>query len=239
MIAGESFRCARDPADGVFDLAVLVRPEIEDVGLVRGFAIAASMASMQSCTYRYDLRCLPFPSTCRARGPLKRVVEIEHVTVGVSLAEDGDEAEDVTLEAESLAIGMDESLGRQFGSAVERGLDRERSVLRRRETVARRIPIRSRRRRSASRRRAHGFEHVERADGVLVQILERMFQPEPDVGVRGQVETRSAPSMARARAGESSRSPVRDVSGETRSLPQKLLFARGEILEACNRVAVR
>ena len=36
--------------------------------------------------------------------------------------------------------------------------------------------------------RAHRLEHVERRDGVLLEVLPRMFDAEPDVGVGGEVE---------------------------------------------------
>ena len=40
------------------------------------------------------------------------LVEIEDVAVGVALAQDRDEAEDVALEAEAFAIGRDQAFGR-------------------------------------------------------------------------------------------------------------------------------
>ena len=80
-------------------------------------------------------------------------VEVEDVAVGVALAEDRDEAEDAGLKAEALAVGLDQALARQLRGAVERGLDRERRVLRRRDDMwPRRRSIRSRRTRSAERR---------------------------------------------------------------------------------------
>ena len=59
--------------------------------------------------------------------------EIEDMAMGVALAEHRDEAEDVALEAEALAIGLDQAFAGELRGAVERGLDRKRRVLRRRE----------------------------------------------------------------------------------------------------------
>jgi hypothetical protein len=56
------------------------------------------------------------------------LVEIEDVAVGVALAEDRDEAEDVALEPESLAVGGDEALARDLGRAVKGRLNREGGV---------------------------------------------------------------------------------------------------------------
>ena len=57
------------------------------------------------------------------------LVEIENVPVRVALAEDRDEAENVALEFETLAIGVNQALARKFGRGVKRGLDRERVIL--------------------------------------------------------------------------------------------------------------
>src|SRR5262249_39811381 len=57
------------------------------------------------------------------------VEEVEDVSVRVMLAQDGDEAEDVTLEAKARAVGGDQPLAGDLGGGVEAGLHRERRVL--------------------------------------------------------------------------------------------------------------
>src|SRR5437667_3579250 len=55
-------------------------------------------------------------------------VKIEHVPVCVSLAKNGDEPKNVTLKTIPLAISINQSLARQFGSGIKRGLDGEGSL---------------------------------------------------------------------------------------------------------------
>ena len=100
---------------------------------------------------------LALAGRCRARAARRVVaqaaVEVEDVAVRVALAEDRHEAEDVALEAEALAVGLDQAFAGELRGAVQRGLDRERRVLRASgRRPARRRSSRSRRTRSAGRR---------------------------------------------------------------------------------------
>src|SRR5207253_664787 len=62
-------------------------------------------------------------------------IEIDDMAMRVALAEDGDEAEHVSLEAEAGAVGRDQRFARHLRGAVEARLYRERTRLRRREDV--------------------------------------------------------------------------------------------------------
>src|SRR5579872_4070125 len=111
------------------------------------------------------------------------------MTVRVALTEDRHESEDIALEAEPLTVCLDQSFTRELRRTVERRLNRERGGFARGKL--RRVPVdRSRRREDDTRHAvlAHRLEHVERGNGVLIEIPARVFGSEPDVGVRRQVE---------------------------------------------------
>ena len=136
------------------------------------------------------MRWRPLPSTRElARVGAQAAVEVEDVTVRVALAQDRHEAEDVALKAEAFAVGLDQPFARELGGAVERGLNRERRVFRRREDIRLAVdragggegdP--------ANAVGSHRLEHIERRDGVLLEISSRMLGPEADIGVRREVE---------------------------------------------------
>jgi hypothetical protein len=69
----------------------------------------------------------------------KRVVEIEDVTVRVALSEDRHEPKDEPRESISRGICLDQPLAGQLGRRVERRLDREGSILGRREHLG--LPV--------------------------------------------------------------------------------------------------
>ena len=86
---------------------------------------------------------------------------------------------------------------------------------------------------------AHGFEHVERGDGVLLEILVRMIQAEPDVRIGGQMKNEIA-SRHRADQGGQIQAIAFDQFefriGQRRL--EKFLLAGGKIVPADNVFAV-
>src|SRR3989442_1357529 len=111
--------------------------------------------------------------------------EIDDVAVGVAGAHDRHEAEDRGGDAAPLGVGRDQALARKLRCAVERRLDREGTVLRRRDDAG--LPVdRSRRREHQARdpRDAHTLQHVVRHDDVLLQVPVRRVPAEAYVGVR-------------------------------------------------------
>src|SRR6516164_8194339 len=125
---------AADPPDRIVDLAVLVRAEVEDVDLL-GSGVDSEhhgVEAVLNIQIRLTLGAVAEHLQVLRMGP-QLFVKINDVAVGVTFAEDGDEAEDIGSHAKTLAIGFDEAFGRYLRCAVKRGLDRDRSVLRFRE----------------------------------------------------------------------------------------------------------
>src|SRR5260221_4305236 len=116
-------------------------------------------------------------------------VEIEHVSVRVTLPENRNEAEDITLKAKSFAIGLDHRFARDLRRRIKRGLDRKGCILRSRNDRSFTIN-----RTSGAKRyfldsiTPHRFQDVERGYRVLLEILPRMFEPEPHIRIGGQVK---------------------------------------------------
>ena len=154
------------------------------------------------------------------------------MAVVVPLAEDRDEAEDVALEAEPLAIGLDHPLPRELGRAVERRLDRERGVLRGRDDG--RVAVDRARGGEADPPHPglpHGLEHAVGGACVLVEVALGVLQAEPDVRVGREMEDEVAAFHRRRE-----RRRVEDVVPdklEPRVLEgvlQELLEARGQVV---------
>ena len=144
-------------------------------------------------------------------------VEVEDVAVGVALAEDRDEAEDVAGEAEAGGVGLDQALAGQLAGAVEGGLDREGRVLRRGVDVGLAVDAAGRGEGDPlDAGRAHRLQHVVGGDGVLLEVAARVVGAEADVGVGGEVEDEVVAAVglrASASFRSSSRSPRRGGSG--------------------------
>src|SRR5450755_4606191 len=117
------------------------------------------------------------------------LVEVEDVAVGIAFAHDGNEAEDAGLDAEAFAVGLDHSLGREFGSAVEGRLNGERTVFGGGDYFGLAVNRAGGGEGQASDTLgAHGFEDVPGSDGVLLEIAAGMVGPEANVGIGGQME---------------------------------------------------
>src|SRR3954471_8934257 len=119
--------------------------------------------------------------------------------MGVSFAEDRDEAKDVALKPEALAVSLDHPLGSKFGSAIERRLHRKWGILGRRKDVRLAVDrTRGREGDSLAAIGAHRLQHVECGDGVLLKVALWMLRPKADIGVGGQMEDeRGVPHRAR------------------------------------------
>src|SRR5271154_4927687 len=123
----------------------------------------------------------------------KLFVKIQNVAVRVAFAENRDEAENVALEPVTLTVSVDETFAREFRRGVERGLDRERTIFRRRDDFCLAINAAGRgKRNSLHAADAHGFEDVEAGLRVLLKILARMVETETHVSIRGKVKNKIA-----------------------------------------------
>jgi len=122
-------------------------------------------------------------------------IEVEDVPVSVTLAQDGNEAEDVAFEAEAFAKGRNQSLAGDFGGAIERGLDGKGRRFRggncRRFAVDRAGGGEGQ---PANAIGPHGLENVEGRQGVLLDVAAGIVRPEAHVGVGREVEDKIAAS---------------------------------------------
>jgi len=99
---------------------------------------------------------------------------------------------------------VNQSFARQLRRGVKGSLNRERVIFRRGNNLGLAInAARGRERNDLGAIGAHRFEHVERGDGVLIQVLARMLQAEADVGIRGEMKNgcRNLSSRRSARQG--------------------------------------
>jgi len=164
-------------------------------------------------------------------------VKIKHMAVRVAFAENGDKPENVTFKFIALAVGLNEAFTGDFGRGVKGGLDGERMIFRRRDDF--RLAIN----RAGGTEGdafdavgAHGFQHVEGGDGVLLEILVRMFESEPHVGIGGEVKDKIAPGHRLLQRREVKVVAMNEF--EIRMAPrgrQKFILARGKIVPADNR----
>src|SRR5258708_4119324 len=133
---------------------------------------------------------VPIPEHTKTRRILQQLsVEIEYVPVRVTLPENRNEPEDITLKAESLAVRLDHRFTSDLRCRIKRGLDWKRRILR--SWNHRRFAIN----RTGGRKRdlfnsitPHRFQDVERGYRILLEILPRMFEPEPHIRIGGQVK---------------------------------------------------
>src|SRR5260370_26768406 len=115
------------------------------------------------------------------------------MAVCVSLTQDGHEPEDGGLYAETVRVGRDQTLGGQFGGAVQRCLHWKRRVLRCRKDLGLAVDGSSGRERDPAHAvRPHRFEYIRGGDRVLFQVLARMFKPEAHICIRSQMEHKLA-----------------------------------------------
>ena len=145
----------RNPADRVVDAACFVGAEIEDMDLVVEDADREQHRVDAVVHVEIGFALLAVAEHVKLRRVVAQLlVEVEDVAVRVALAEDRDEAEDVGLESEALAVGLDHAFGGQLRGAVERGLEREGRVLRRRKYLRLAVDRAGRRERHALARRS-------------------------------------------------------------------------------------
>src|ERR1035438_5027015 len=95
-----------DPADGVVNLAILIRAQVENVDRVRA-ALRRQQDGVDAILHvevRFPLEAVAQP--VEAMGMFQQLpVEVEHVPVGVALAQNRYEAEDGPLEPERRRVG--------------------------------------------------------------------------------------------------------------------------------------
>ena len=167
-------------------------------------------------------------------------VEVEDMPVRVAFAEDGYEPEDVALEVEAFAVGLDQRFGGQLGRAVEGCLHGEGRVFRGGED--RRLPVDRAGRGEGDApdaARSHRLEHVECRDPVLLEVPPRVLRAMAHVGIRRQVEDELRPPHRGAQRIHIGR--VAAHEGEARvpaRLRQELRLPRGEVVVAGDLVAV-
>src|SRR4051812_6386695 len=110
--------------------------------------------------------------------------EIENMAVRVAFAENRDEAEDVTLETEARAVGLDHAFGSELRGAIQGSLDWEGGVLGRRKHLRFAVDRSRRRKRDLLHVvGAHCFQHVEGRDRVLLKVALRMFDAKTNIRI--------------------------------------------------------
>src|SRR5260221_3046819 len=123
-----------NPADRLVDLAILALSKIEDIDAASGTFDCDQDRIDAVLNIKIGFALLAISKHLKPRRIGQQLlIEIKHMAVGVAFAQDGNEAEDKPLKAETLAIGGDQAFRRYFGVAIQRRLDRERRVLRRRK----------------------------------------------------------------------------------------------------------
>src|SRR5258708_16558208 len=133
---------------------------------------------------------VPIPEHTKTRRILEEVaVEIEYGAGRVTLPENRNEPEDITLKTESLAVRLDHRFTSDLRCRIKRGLDWKRRILR--SWNHRRLAID----RTGGRKRdlfnsiaPHPFQNIESSNRILLEISSRMFEPEPHACIRGQVK---------------------------------------------------
>src|ERR1019366_4949165 len=180
----------RNPANGLIHFAILVGTKVVDVNA--GHRILHRQKDRVDAVLNVEVGlALPAVAENTELGWIvaKAAVEIENVPVRVALAENRDEAEDVALEPVAFAVGLDQAFTSELRGAVERRLNRERHVLGSRNLTRLTIDRACRRKGNAlDTSGAHGLEHIERGDRILLEVSLRMIETETDVGVGRKVK---------------------------------------------------
>ena len=125
-----------NPGDRIVDLAIFVRPQIEDVHpTIR--SVDGSKNSGDAILHiqiRFFLMAVAqHMKMFRMLGKL--LVKIEHVPVRVALSQNRYEAKNEALHSEAFAVGLNQAFGSQLRSPVKRSLNRKRTGLWRGENV--------------------------------------------------------------------------------------------------------
>src|ERR1035437_4976879 len=170
----------------------------------------------------------------------KLFVEIKNVAVRVAFAENGNETENVALKLKTFAVGRNHAFAGNLGRSVERGLHGKRRVFGRGNFFRLAINAAGGTESNAlDAIGAHGFEDIESGDGILLQILRRMFEAKAGVGIRGEMKNGVATGH---RLGE--RRQIEVVAfdelevGIFQRAFQKFFLAGGKIIPADNLPAV-
>src|ERR1022692_1072319 len=125
-----------NPSDRVVDFAILVGTQIENVYLALR-PVEGSKDRVDAILHiqiRFPLMAVAqHMQMFRMLGKL--LVEIEHVTVRVTLSQNRDESKNVALYSEAFAIGLNQAFRSQLRGAVKGSLDGERTRFRRGENV--------------------------------------------------------------------------------------------------------
>src|SRR5271163_3876389 len=107
-----------NPPDGVVHLAILVRPEIEDVHLVLGAVNGGKNRVDAILHVQIRLPLMPVAQDMKMIRMLgKLLVEIEHVPMRVALSQNRYEAKNVALQSKTFAISLNQALRSQLGSS--------------------------------------------------------------------------------------------------------------------------
>jgi hypothetical protein len=150
----------------------------------------------------------------------------------VALAQDGNEPKDKALHAEALAICFYERFTAKFRRGIERCLNRKRRAFRRRKNFRLSINRPGGGERDTFRSgRPHALEHVDRREGVLMQILGRVVGSETHIRIRGQMKNELAAIERRRQRLLVEQIPIHEPKPLIRaSLVKKPESAGGEII---------
>src|SRR5580700_5541054 len=118
----------------------------------------------------------------------KLPVEIEYMSVRVTLSQDRNESKNVTLHSKTFAIGLDQALRGQFGSAVKRSLNGKRTCLRRGKNLRLSVDRSGRRKNDPlAALLAHRLQHIPGGNRVLIEILAWMLRAKAHIGIRREM----------------------------------------------------
>src|SRR5258708_12070361 len=134
---------------------------------------------------------VPIPEHTKTRRILQQLsVEIEYVPVRVTLPENRNEPEDITLKTESLAVRLDHRFTSDLRCRIKRGLDWKRRILR--SWNHRRLAIN----RTGGRKRdlfnsitPHRFQDVEPAYLFSPETLPPFSNPDPPTPLSTHLKT--------------------------------------------------
>src|SRR5262245_44013948 len=158
----------------------------------------------------------------------------------VALAQYGNKTEDISLEAETRAIRLDQAFTGQLGGAIKAGLHGKGTGLGSRKHVGLAVDRAGGRESDPSNTvLTHRLEDIERRDRILLQIAARMTGAEAHVGVRRQMKD---DVMAGRRGGKGRQIEYIGLDQPKSllrfSVREKLALSRAEVVHDSDRMSL-